>query len=161
MPAKLQLLPHTTLATVVGLLQHLEHAPEGREPLCKLGGALGFGLDDLVPVTEAGKRLGLVEVAAGDVGLTPEGRTIARAGDAERKKRLHRRLERVPLIARIRKSLVSREGGRVSRGEVVERLLDSFSPDEAERQIQTALDWARFAGLFDFDPDTEEFVLPE
>ena len=42
----------------------------------------------------------------------------------------------------------------------MELLEDHFSPVEAERQLGTALDWARYGELFDYDPDTEEFVLP-
>ena len=37
---------------------------------------------------------------------------------------------------------------------------ESFSEAEAERQLSTALDWARYGEVFDFDPDAEEFVLP-
>ena len=36
--------------------------------------------------------------------------------------------------------------------------VSSMSP-EAERQLQTALDWARYGEVFDFDPDSEEFIL--
>jgi hypothetical protein len=31
---------------------------------------------------------------------------------------------------------------------------------EAERRLQIALDWARYGELLDFDPDSEELVLP-
>jgi NitT/TauT family transport system ATP-binding protein len=52
------------------------------------------------------------------------------------------------------------EGGRVRKQEFLELLQEHFSPVEAERQLGTALDWARYGELFDHDPDTEEFVLP-
>ena len=45
------------------------------------------------------------------------------------------------------------------RKEFLELLQEHFSPAEAERQLGTALDWARYGEVFDFDPDTEEFVL--
>jgi NitT/TauT family transport system ATP-binding protein len=143
---------------VLGLLEHLRLAPGGREDIYKLGGPLGYELDDLLPVTEAAKRLGLVKVDSGDIELTTEGGSLAEAEEPERKKRLARSVEALPLVAEIRRALEER-GGRVSRQEFLEKLQEHFSPTEAERQISTALDWARYAELFDFDPDSEEFVL--
>jgi NitT/TauT family transport system ATP-binding protein len=151
-------LPHAPITMVLGLLEHLRLAPGGREDIYKLGGPLGYELDDLLPVTEAAKRLGLVKVDSGDIELTTEGGSLAEAEEPERKKRLARYVESLPLVAEIRRALEER-GGRVSRQEFLEKLQEHFSPTEAERQISTALDWARYAELFDFDPDSEEFVL--
>jgi NitT/TauT family transport system ATP-binding protein len=144
---------------VFGLLEHLRDAAGGREDLYKLGGPLGLELDDLLPVTEAAKQLGLVKIASGDIELTSEGRLLAEAEAPERKERLRRHLFELPAIRRIRETLQQAEGGRVRRREFLETLSDQFSPVEADRQLQTALDWARYGELFDYDPDTEEFVL--
>ena len=151
-------LPHAPITMVLGLLEHLRLAPGGREDLYKLGGPLGYELDDLLPVTEAAKRLGLVKVDSGDIELTTEGGYLAEAEEPERKKRLGRHVEGLPLVSDIRRALES-GGGRVPRQAFVEKLQDHFSPSEADRQLSTALDWARYAELFDFDPDSEEFVL--
>jgi NitT/TauT family transport system ATP-binding protein len=158
MAAVAEPLPHAPITMVLGLLEHLRLAPGGREDLYKLGGPLGYELDDLLPVTEAAKRLGLVRVASGDIELTPEGGQLAAAEEPERKKRLGHHVESLPLVAEIQRALEA-GGGRVPRQEFTERLLQFFSPVEAERQVSTALDWARYAELFDFDPDSEEFVL--
>jgi len=155
-----QPLPHAPIAMVFGLLEHLRDASGGREDLYKLGGPLGLELDDLLPVTEAAKQLGLVKIASGDIELTGEGRALAETEAPERKERLRRRLFELPLLRRIRETLQAAEGGRVRKQEFLELLEDHFSPVEAERQIGTALDWARYGELFDYDPDTEEFVLP-
>jgi NitT/TauT family transport system ATP-binding protein len=152
-------LPHAPIAMVFGLLEYLRDAAGGREDLYKLGGPLGLELDDLLPVTEAAKQLGLVKIASGDIELTSEGRLLAEAEAPERKERLRRHLFELPAIRRIREALQQAEGGRVRRREFLETLSDQFSPVEADRQLQTALDWARYGELFDYDPDTEEFVL--
>lgn len=156
----LDLLPHASIATVFGLVEHLDHAEGGREDLYKLGAPLGFALDDLLPVVEAGKRLGLVSVTRGGIALTAEGRAVAHGDAEERKRRLRKRIEKTPLLARIRRDLAATRGGRVARGDVKERLGEFFSPGETDRQLLTALDWARYAGVYDFDPDADEFVLP-
>jgi NitT/TauT family transport system ATP-binding protein len=151
-------LPHAPIGMVLGLLEHLRDVPGGREDVYKLGKPLGYELDDLLPVTEAAKRLGLVTVTAGDIELTPEGQALAGEDEPERKRRVARRLEQLPLIAEIRQA-ASRQGGRIPRRGFLEGLEEHYSPGEALRQLQTALDWARYGEIFDFDADAEEFVL--
>jgi len=152
-------LPHAPIATVFGLLEHLRDNAGGKEDIYKLGGPLGYELDDLLPVTEAAKQLGLVKIASGDIELTSEGRVLAAAEAPERKERLRRRLFDLPMLRRIVDALKAAEGGRVQRKTFLAVLEEHFSPVEAERQLGTALDWARYGELFDHDPDTGEFVL--
>ena len=85
MPQHLEPLPHAPIGMVLGLLEHLKETPGGKEDLYKLGGPLGYELDDLLPVTEAAKRLGLVTVHAGDIEATAAGRALAEAEEPERK----------------------------------------------------------------------------
>ena len=157
MTAAVEPLPHAPIGMLLGLLEHL-HAAGGREDLYKLGGPLGYELDELLPVTEAAKRLGLVTVHAGDIELTSEGQALAAAAEPERKRRLGLRVQELPLVAEIRRAAAA-AGGRVPKRQFIERLQESFSPVEAERQISTALDWARYAEALDYDPDSDEFVL--
>lgn len=150
-------LPHAPIGMVLGLLEHLKEVPGQREDLYKLGGPLGYELDDLLPVTEAAKRLGLVKIASGDIELTADGRRVAAAEEPERKERLRERLRKLPLIAAIRKAVDS-EGGRAPKQGFLDLLADHFSASESERQLATAVDWGRYGEVFDFDPDAEEFL---
>jgi NitT/TauT family transport system ATP-binding protein len=156
MPGALEPLPHAPIGMVLGLLEHLREAPGGREDLYKLGGPLGYELDDLLPVTEAAKRLGLARIDSGDIELTEEGRALAAAEEPERKRRLGHQLRSLPLIDEIRRAV---ERGRAGKSVFLDRLETEFSKAEAERQLCTALDWARYGEVFDFDPDAEEFFL--
>lgn len=153
-------LPHAAIGMVLGLLEHLKEAPHGREDLYKLGGPLGYELDDLLPVTSAAKLLGLVRIHSGDIELTEDGRAVAVAEEADRKLRLARAVGALPLVQTILVALRASSAGRVSRETFRDQLVDHFSPGEAERQLATALDWARYAELFDVDPDADEFLLP-
>jgi len=159
MSASPEPLPHAPIGMVLGLLEHLREVPEGREDLYKLGRPLGYELDDLLPVTDAAKRLGLVRISSGDIQLTEEGRQLAGAEEPERKRHIRRRLMELPLVAEIRRALEERGAGRAAKKEFAQRLRRHFSEAEAERQISTALNWARYGEVFDFDPDTEEFFL--
>ena len=151
--------PHAPIGMVLGLLEHLRETPAGREDLYKLGGPLGYELDDLLPVTEAAKRLGFVCIAAGDIELTEAGRALVAAEEPERKRRVGERLMGLALVAEIRTTLAESDIGRAPRAGFLERLREHFSEVEAERQLSTALDWARYGEVFDLDPDSEEFFL--
>lgn len=151
-------LPHAPIGMVMGLLEHLGEAPAGREDIYKLGGPLGYALDELLPVTQAAKLLGLVRVHSGDIELTEEGRALLAAEEPERKRRCRERLLRLPLLAGIQASLAA-GAGRVHQDVFLERLHEQFSPGEAQRQLATALDWARYGEMFDYDPDADEFYL--
>lgn len=160
MSSDLQPLPHAPIGMLMGLLEHLRETPAGREDLYKLGGPLGYALDDLLPVLEAGKLLGLVRVDAGDVELTADGRALAAAEEPERKQAVARRLEGVALVGVIHARLRA-TGGRARKEAFLGRLHEHFSPGEAARQLATAIAWARYGELFDFDADTDEFFLGE
>lgn len=151
-------LPHAPIRMVLGLLEHVREAPGEREDLYKLGGPLGYELDDILPVVEAAKRLGLATVESGDIHLTAEGRALAAAEEPERKRRLGQRLLALPLVAEIRRAIDDDPAGRAARNAFRERLQEDFSPSEAERQLATALDWARYGEVFDFDADSEDFI---
>ena len=151
-------LPHAPIGMVLGLLEHLKEVPGQKEDLYKLGGPLGYELDDLLPVTEAAKRLGLVKIASGDIELTADGRRVAAAEEPERKERLRERLRKLPLVAAIRKAVDQSEDGRAAKQRFIDLLGDHFSASESERQLATAVDWGRYGELFDFDPDAEEFL---
>ena len=158
MPASWEPLPHAPIGMVLGLLEHLKEVPGQREDLYKLGGPLGYELDDLLPVTEAAKRLGLVAIASGDIELTADGRKVAAAEEPERKKRLGARLRKLPLIAAIRDAVDKSDDGRAPKQLFFELLGEHFSASESERQVATAVDWGRYGEVFDFDPDAEEFL---
>ncbi len=38
---------------------------------------------------------------------------------------------------------------------------EQFSDDESLRQVETAVNWGRYAELFDFDAARRRFILPE
>jgi NitT/TauT family transport system ATP-binding protein len=160
MPADFDPLPHAPISMVMGLLEHLREAPSGREDLYQLGGPLGYELDDLLPVTEAAKLLGLARVFSGDIELTAQGHALVQAEEPERKRLLRLRLEALPLIGAIRAALDAGDG-RTAREPFREALHEIFSPGEAERQLATAVAWARYGEVFDFDPDADEFFLGE
>ena len=39
--------------------------------------------------------------------------------------------------------------------------MSSSATDETQRQLETAINWGRYAELFDFDAARRSFILPE
>lgn len=147
-------LPHVSLARLFGLLEVMDRA-DGPADVFRLGQALTLGLDKLLPLLEAAELLGWAAVAAGDYSLTKAGRSVARSDSGQRKLLLRSPLRRLPLIEAILRCL---EGsGRTSREAIVAPLRARLGEAEAERQVDTAVDWGRQAELFDYDADEDYF----
>lgn len=153
--------PHAKIGMIVGLLENLnDHG--GKVDIFRLSRELHFELDDLMPITEAAELLGFVKIEKGDMEFADLGRTVI-DGDENAKKDIFRQqiIVHVPLVNQIAKALQKADDHRVAREQVLEMLEGSFSSNEAERQLDSAIDWARYAELFDYDPNSAEFLIPE
>jgi len=160
-PTAIPVLPNARVGSIVGLLETLND--QGTKiDIYKLSESLGFKLNDLMPITEAAELLGFVKIEHGDIELADLGRKVV-DGDENDKKSIFRQqmLASVLLARRIRSELQSSQDFRVGREVILEFLGSSFTPDESERQVLAIVDWARYAELFDYDPETDQFFLPE
>ena len=160
-PTAIPVLPNARIGSIVGLLETLNE--QGTKiDIYKLSESLGFKLNDLMPITEAAELLGFVKIEHGDIELADLGRKVV-DGDENDKKSIFRQqmLASVLLARRIRSELQSAQDFRVGREVILEFLGSSFTPDESERQVLAIVDWARYAELFDYDPETDQFFLPE
>ncbi len=156
-------LPRVGTNLMAGLLETLAGPPyEGRADLPALAGSLQLELDDLLPLGEALQMLRFAEVAEGDIMLTPAGRRFAQA-DTEERKRLFAAalMAHVPLVQAIRQVLDERWNHRASAVRFRDELEDHMSPDYADASLRVAISWGRFAELFTYDEEAEQFGLEE
>jgi NitT/TauT family transport system ATP-binding protein len=154
-------IPNARIGMIVGLLEQLnQHG--GKVDIYKFSQQLHFELDDLMPITEAAELLGFVKIESGDLELTDLGHSVI-DGDENAKKAIFRRqiLASVPLVNRIVVELEKEDDHRIGRERILKFFEFSFTPAESERQLNSAVDWARYAELFDYNPDADEFFLPE
>jgi NitT/TauT family transport system ATP-binding protein len=149
------LLPHATVGRLLGLIDAMAETPES-DDLYRLAERLRLRLDELHPLVEATRLLGWAKVAKGDYDLTGEGRRVAEATVSERKVLFRGRVRELPLIASILRALEA--GAPVSRESVLAQLHSHVAPREAERQVDTAVSWGRWAELFDYDADEACFL---
>jgi NitT/TauT family transport system ATP-binding protein len=160
-PAPYQVLPHVSIGELTGFIERL-HRLGGTEDLYELARDLHMEADDLLPLAEAADLLGFADVREGDVFLTPEGRSFAEAGVLEEKELFRRQaLAGLELPRQIVRELEAAPDHRMDEEHLIEELERRFSPDEARRQLDTAVDWGRYGEIFAYDDDTGEFFLEE
>jgi NitT/TauT family transport system ATP-binding protein len=155
------MLPHTRPGGMAGLLEILEDH-EGRADLHVLADELSLEVDALLPTVDTATLLGLLKLEEGDAILTAEGKAFAHA-DIQERKAIFRKsvLAHIPLLRQMEQALKSKSN-RTLPAEFFQDLLDEhFSEDEARRQLETAIQWGRYAELFDYDAASGKLTLTE
>jgi NitT/TauT family transport system ATP-binding protein len=154
-------LPNASVQQLPGLVDTLTEAPyHGRADLPHLADEENLDMDELFPLIETLQLLGFAHVSGGDIELTPLGRAYAEADMLARKQIFAEALiKQVPLAAHIRRVLDERPGHRAPAARFLRELEDYLSEEEAERVLDTVIDWGRHAEIFAYDYDTEILSL--
>ena len=148
---------------LAGLLETVAAPPyRGRADLPALAGSLQLELDDLLPMGEALQLLGLGVLEEGDLRLLDRGRVFVEADTDARKQIFGEALRaNVPLVAQIRRVLDERPNHRAAAVRFRDELEDFMSPDYAEETLSAAIAWGRYAELYSYDEEADQFFLDE
>ena len=154
-------LPDSSVQQLSGLIDTLTEAPyHGRADLPQLADEENLVMDELFPLIETLQLLGLAHVSGGDIELTALGRIYAEADMLARKQLFAEAvLKHVPLAAHIRRVLDERPGHRAPAARFLRELEDHLSESEAQRVLDTVINWGRHAEIFSYDSDTEVLNL--
>jgi NitT/TauT family transport system ATP-binding protein len=154
-----QALPHATAGGIAGLLEFLNDRG-GQEDLYHLAEELLMEVDDLFPIVDAAVMLGFAESRQGDVHITSTGKEFAEADIPERK-RLFRDavLSHAMLLRQIRNALERKSDGALPLEFFHDILDEHFSQEDVQRQIDTALNWGRYAEVFGYDSESDRLIL--
>jgi len=159
--AKYQMLPHARVGGIAGLIELLQDRG-GREDLFRLSEDLVMDVEDLLPILEACALLGFALLKEGDVQITPLGTAFAEA-DIQQRKILFRKacLDRVTILKQI-DSILKRKSDHSIQDEFFHDILDEyFAEEEVQRQFETAMNWGRYAEIFDYDRENGRLVQSE
>jgi NitT/TauT family transport system ATP-binding protein len=159
--SKYQILPHARVGGIAGLLELL-HDRGGREDLFRLSDELVMDIEDLLPILEACQLLGFARLTEGDVQLSHAGVQFADA-DIQSRKMLFRHavLEHVMLLKQI-ESILKKKSDHSINDEFFHDILDEhFSEEEVQKQFDTAMNWGRYAEIFDYDRAAGRIVQAE
>ncbi len=115
------------------------------------------------PTVDTAVLLGSLRVEDGDAIITPEGREFAHA-DIQARKAIFRKAA----LANVPPAPPDGAGSQSQGGSYPSRRIfprsprrTSFSEDESRRQLETAIQWGRYAELFDYDASTGKLTLTE
>jgi NitT/TauT family transport system ATP-binding protein len=156
-----QRLPDVSVDDLTGFVQYLGGIG-GQANLTELGRDLQVRADDLLALVEACDLLGFVDLKRRVAFLTELGNRFAEA-ELDAEKALFRAAvaEQVSLIRFITRALEDEPSHSLEAQFVLDELEFAFRPKEARQQLETAIDWGRYAELFTYDNVSGEFKLDE
>lgn len=158
--ARYQPLPQVRIGAIAGLVELLEDEP--KTDLYRLAEALLLEVDDILPIVEGAQLIDLVALSEGDIHLTDTGRTFINSSIDERKQILRTQAQaRLLLVQQICRFLQAKRNHRIPEELVLNILEQHFSPQEARRQLMTAIDWGRYAELFSYNEPAGELSLED
>ena len=156
---KFQMLPQAPVGALSGLLELVEERG-GREDIYELEDELSLEADDLLPLAEAAGILGFARIEEGDIVLTDLGRRFVTSDILESKEVFREAaVQNVLLIQQILHALRGSPRRSMNEEFFIEFLRNHFTEEEAWRQLETAVDWGRYAELFAYDEEAGVLYL--
>lgn len=154
-PGRTRPLPKIVVNELAGLIEHLDRMPSDRVDIYRLADELRVNSDHLLRLIDAAELLGFATIAQGDITLTPLGETFAEASIQARKEIFATRIRRLPIFRWLIAMLKATENHRL-KWDVVQTALElEFPSEEAQRQLDAAVDWGRYAELLAYEDNTE------
>ncbi|MQG95016.1 nitrate/sulfonate/bicarbonate ABC transporter ATP-binding protein [Pseudomonas sp. MN1F] len=153
-------LPDADIARMESVLELIAGEPfNGEADLPHLAEETELPDEVLFPLYEALSLLGFVQVIEADIRLTRHGRNYVTARQARRQDLFARQCKgRVSLISYILDSLHLEPAGLLEKT-VLDRLTEYMDAEEAERVLKVAIEWGRYAELYEYDFHTRRLTL--
>jgi len=156
---KYQSLTSVRIGSIAGLLEILE---DRQRDLYRLAQELQLEVDDILPIVEAAQLMALVNLQEGDISLTDIGKQFIAGGIDERKQIVRTQLlNHIRLVQQICNLLQAKRNQRIPEELILDILECHFSPQEARQQLQTVIDWGRYAELYGYDEPAGEIFLEQ
>jgi NitT/TauT family transport system ATP-binding protein len=130
-----------------------------RGDLYQLASDLKIDSDTLLSLVETAELLGFTIIAQGDATLTPLGETFAEASILARKEIFATRIRRLPFFKWLLQLLRTADRQRLSWDLVQAALEIQFPSEEAQKQLDIAVNWGRYAELLAYDDNESIFYL--
>ena len=152
-------LPAASVGGLAGLAQMIAGLGAATD-LADLADELVFEVDDLLPLVDAARLLGLLTLDGVRARLTEEGQAWA-AADIQDAKQIFaaQAVERAPLVRTIVRALTTAPNNTLREDFFRDLLHRGYTLADTEQQLDLAIDWGRYGELFDYDADTGELTL--
>ncbi len=158
-PGHTRSLPDVQVSDLTGMLEVLAEKPADRADIYKLVEELKVDSNHLFLLTEAAELLGFATVAQGDINLTSLGQTFVDASILARKEIFATRIRRLPMF-RWLLNMFEKADIHAMEWDVVQSALEfEFPPEEAEKQVEIAVNWGRYAEVMSYDDGNSRIYL--
>ena len=156
-------LAHISTNTLAGMMEALAGAPNnGKAELPALASELQLEADELLPIAETLQLMRFAEIEGRMIRLTAAGKRYVNAEVDERKQLFAQNLlAYVPLASHIRRVLDDRASHQAPARRFRDELEDFMSEDYAEETVNAVVDWGRYAEIFAFHEDLDQFSLDD
>jgi NitT/TauT family transport system ATP-binding protein len=149
-------IPHASVGEVLGLVEFLT-AYGGKMRISELMDELPMEIDDLGDVIDMAELLNLVEVDEGEIKVTLYGETISVGSIDDKKRVLHKKLEKVEPFKTALQLLKKKKV--MSEQELMRILLKKFDIEMNGNFHELFTNWGSYAELFEYDADEHVFRL--
>ncbi|MFD4633113.1 nitrate/sulfonate/bicarbonate ABC transporter ATP-binding protein [Streptomyces sp. NPDC058284] len=151
-------LPTASVDGLSGLAKMVAHRG-GRCDLADLADDLGLEIDDVLPLVDALELLGFAKISDDDLLLTEQGTAYAGADVQDSKTIFAEAALGASLVRMITTSLRQSPDGTLRAGFFRDVLAHHYTSEQVTQQLETATDWGRYAELYAYDADPQEYRL--
>lgn len=159
-PTQQHSIPEVEIGKVLGLVELLK-SKGGHADIYRLAHELNMEFGDTLAVIRGAELLKLVHTPGGDVVLEALGDKVTKSSINQRKKIVKTQLELIPAFQKISQFLREKEGHEASRAEVLELTAELIPNENAEQTFALIVNWGRYAELFGYNDDAENFYLDD
>jgi len=156
--ARMESIPTVPVGRVLGLLSILQDHPE-LDNIYDIANEIGKEYSETISLLKAAEILELVDTPKDEVRFTELGMKFINADSDTRKQIFAEQVRKLRLFHIILAYLEVQE--EIDRETVMKDIATALPYENPEKILETMIAWGRYAGLIDYDTNTEMVIRPE
>jgi NitT/TauT family transport system ATP-binding protein len=156
--ARLESIPTVPVGRVLGLLSILQDHPE-LDNIYDIANEIGKEYSETISLLKAAEILEFVDTPKDEVRFTELGKKFINADSDTRKQIFAEQVRKLRLFHIILAYLEVQE--EIDRETVMKDIATALPYENPEKILETMIAWGRYAGLIDYDANTETVIRPE
>jgi NitT/TauT family transport system ATP-binding protein len=155
---RMESIPTVSVGRIIGLLNILQDHPD-LDNIYDLANEIGTDFGEIISLVKAAEILEFVNTPKDEVQLTELGKNFIAADSDTRAKIFAEQVKKLRLFHIILGYLEVQE--EIDRDTVMKDISTALPYENPEKILETMIAWGRYAGLMDYDTNTEMLMRPE
>jgi NitT/TauT family transport system ATP-binding protein len=156
--ARMESIPTVSVGRIIGLLSILQDHPD-LDNIYDLANEIGADFGEIISLVKAAEILEFVNTPKDEVQFTELGKKFVAADSDTRAKIFAEQVKKLRLFHIILGYLEVQE--EIDRDTVMKDIATALPYENSEKILVTMIAWGRYAGLMDYDTNTEMLMRPE